>query len=139
MSLFLKSIASNWEIFLNGVSIEKEIHYGEKGEIIPKRGKGLHVLIPSNLLQKGQNILGFHIIADPSIYGAGFYYGKPYTVGPTKDFAFLSFTVFFDFPILLFILLLLPYGFICLFASQGIIACIFFSRCLLFLLRFIMP
>ena len=85
MSLFLKSIASNWEIFLNGVSIEKEIHYGEKGEIIPKRGKGLHVLIPSNLLQKGQNILGFHIIADPSIYGAGFYYGKPYTVGPTKD------------------------------------------------------
>lgn len=94
MSLFLKSIASNWEIFLNGISIEKELHYNKEGEIIPKRGKGLHVLIPSNLIQKGQNILGFHIIADPSIYGAGFYYGEPYTVGPTKDLLSLTLRFF---------------------------------------------
>ncbi len=85
MSLFLKSIASNWEVFLNGASIEKEINYNENGEIISKRGKGLHVLIPANLIRKGKNILGFHIIADPTIYGAGFYYGEPYTIGPTKD------------------------------------------------------
>jgi hypothetical protein len=94
MSLFLRSIASNWEIFLNGVSIEKEMNYNDRGEMIPKRGKGLHILIPANLIRRGENILYYHIISDPTGYGAGFYYGEPYTIGPTKDLLSSTFRLF---------------------------------------------
>lgn len=86
LSLFLKGIGYNWEIYLNGVAIEKEIHLDEKGEISPIRGHKLLVFIPPKLIRSGENVLAYHIIGDPTHFGTGFYYGEPYTISSTVEF-----------------------------------------------------
>jgi len=86
LSLFLKGIGYNWEIFLNGISIEKEICFNINGEMSPRRGHKLLIFIPSNLIRVGENTLSYHIIGDPTHFGTGFYYGEPYTISSTVEF-----------------------------------------------------
>ncbi|WP_461255351.1 LuxR C-terminal-related transcriptional regulator [Treponema sp. R80B11-R83G3] len=78
--LYLASIGANWEIYLNGTLIKKEMylidgrimeHHSERNVIVP---------INSNLLQKGKNVLVFHIVGDPTGYSTGFGYRAPYYI-----------------------------------------------------------
>ncbi len=94
LALFLKGVGYNWEIFLNGVSIEKEIHLNKDGETVPKRGLKLFVLLPPHLIRSDKNTLTYHIIGDPTYYGTGFYYGKPCTIKPVEAFFPVSFNFF---------------------------------------------
>jgi DNA-binding CsgD family transcriptional regulator len=78
--LFLASIGANWEIYLNGTLIKKEMylidgrikeHHSERNVIVPING---------SLLQKGQNVLAFRIVGDPTGYSTGFGYKRPYYI-----------------------------------------------------------
>jgi DNA-binding CsgD family transcriptional regulator len=78
--LYLAFIGDNWEIYLNGVLIKKAMHlsggritehHSERGVIAP---------INSSLLHKGENVLVFRIVGDPTGYSTGFGYKLPYYI-----------------------------------------------------------
>jgi len=76
--LYLASIGINWEIYLNGVLIRKEMHMAD-GRITEQHyERGVIVPINNNLLQKGGNLLVFRIVGDPTDYTTGFVYKSPY-------------------------------------------------------------
>jgi DNA-binding CsgD family transcriptional regulator len=76
--LYLASIGVNWEIYLNGTLIKKEMHLS--GGRITEKHYERDVIVPinSSLLQKGKNILAFRIVGDPTDYTTGFTYRSPY-------------------------------------------------------------
>jgi DNA-binding CsgD family transcriptional regulator len=78
--LYLASIGINWEIYLNGTLIKREM-YLTGGRITEQRYER-NVIIPinSNLLQKGKNVLVFRIVGDPTDYTTGFTYKSPYYI-----------------------------------------------------------
>jgi DNA-binding NarL/FixJ family response regulator len=78
--LYLASIGINWEIYLNGTLIKKEMHLAD-GRIIEQHYER-YVIVPinSSLLQKGKNVLVFHIVGDPTDYTTGFTYSSPYYI-----------------------------------------------------------
>ncbi|MDR2596964.1 MAG: helix-turn-helix transcriptional regulator [Treponema sp.] len=78
--LYLASIGINWEIYLNGTPIKKEMHMAN-GRITEQHyERDVIVPINSNLLQKGRNILVFRIVGDPTDYTTGFTYKSPYYI-----------------------------------------------------------
>lgn len=76
--LYLATIGINWEIYLNGTLIKREMHL--IGDSIIEEHYERNVIIPinSNLMQKGGNILTFRIVGDPTDYTTGFTYQTPY-------------------------------------------------------------
>jgi DNA-binding CsgD family transcriptional regulator len=85
--IYLASVGVNWEIYLNGILIKKEMylvdgrimeHHSERDIIVP---------IDSSLLQKGGNILAFRIVGDPTDYTTGFIYKSPYYIA---DYAYIT-------------------------------------------------
>jgi len=78
--LYLATIGINWEIYLNGTLIKREMHLVE-GRIIEQHYER-NVIIPinSSLLQKGGNVLVFRIVGDPTDYTTGFTYKSPYYI-----------------------------------------------------------
>jgi len=85
--LYLATIGINWEIYLNGAVIKKEMHLS--GGYITEHHYERYVTIPINsgLLQKGKNILVFRIVGDPTDYTTGFTYKFPYYIA---DFDFIT-------------------------------------------------
>jgi len=79
-SLYLATIGINWEIYLNGTLIKKEMHLD--GGSIAEQHYERDVIVPinSSLLQKGGNILAFRIVGDPTDYTTGFTYKFPYYI-----------------------------------------------------------
>ena len=78
--LYLASIGVNWEIYLNGTLIKKEM-YLVNGRIMEQHSER-DVIVPINnsLLQKGKNVLAFRIAGDPTDYTTGFLYKLPYYI-----------------------------------------------------------
>jgi len=78
--LYLATIGINWEIYLNGTLIKREMHLTD-GRIIEEHYER-NVIIPINskLLQKGGNVLVFRIVGDPTDYTTGFTYQSPYYI-----------------------------------------------------------
>jgi len=78
--LYLASIGINWEIYLNGILIKKEMYL--IGGRIMEQHYERNVIIPinSNLLQKGKNVFVFRIVGDPTDYTTGFVYQFPYYI-----------------------------------------------------------
>jgi DNA-binding CsgD family transcriptional regulator len=78
--LYLASVGINWEIYLNGTLIKKEMHLTDGR--IREQHYDRNVIIPinSNLLQKGANVLALHIAGDPTDYTTGFTYQSPYYI-----------------------------------------------------------
>jgi DNA-binding CsgD family transcriptional regulator len=78
--LYLASIGVNWEIYLNGTLLKKEMHL--TGGRITEQHSERDVIIPldSRLLQKGENIFVFRIVGDPTDYTTGFIYKVPYYI-----------------------------------------------------------
>jgi DNA-binding CsgD family transcriptional regulator len=78
--LYLATIGINWEIYLNGTLLRKEMHLA--GGRIVEQHYERDVIIPinNNLLQKGRNVLVFRIVGDPTDYTTGFTYQSPYYI-----------------------------------------------------------
>ncbi|MDR2576306.1 MAG: helix-turn-helix transcriptional regulator [Treponema sp.] len=78
--LYLASIGINWEIYLNGTMISKEMYLVD-GRIMEQHYER-DVIVPLNnsLLQKGGNVLAFRIVGDPTDYTTGFLYKSPYYI-----------------------------------------------------------
>jgi len=78
--LYLATIGINWEIYLNGTVIKKEMHLS--GGHITEQHYERYVIVPinSSLLKKGGNVLVFRIIGDPTDYTTGFTYRFPYYI-----------------------------------------------------------
>jgi DNA-binding CsgD family transcriptional regulator len=85
--LYLATIGINWEIYLNGTMIKKEMHLS--GGHIMEQHYERYVTVPinSSLLQKDKNILVFRIVGDPTDYTTGFTYKSPYYIA---DFDFIT-------------------------------------------------
>jgi len=84
--LYLASIGINWEIYLNGILIKREMHL--VGDSITEERYDRYVIVPLNnrLLQKGENALAFRIVGDPTDYTTGFTYQAPYYIA---DYAYI--------------------------------------------------
>ena len=78
--LYLASIGINWEIYLNGTLIRKEMHLD--GDRIIEQRYERNVIVPINnsLLQKEENVIVFRIVGDPTDYTTGFTYQFPYYI-----------------------------------------------------------
>jgi DNA-binding CsgD family transcriptional regulator len=78
--LYLATIGINWEIYLNGTLLRREMHLA--GGRITEQHYERDVIIPINnsLLQKGKNVLTFRIVGDPTDYTTGFTYQSPYYI-----------------------------------------------------------
>ena len=65
-ALQLSSLGANWEIFLNGTSLRREIHLNDKGEIKHARHELVITPLDWRVLRPGQNEIAVHIIGDPT-------------------------------------------------------------------------
>ncbi len=65
--LYIHRLGNNWEIYLNGTLIKREVYLNEKGDITNERNRRqIHVLFKDELLKKGKNILAIQIIGEPT-------------------------------------------------------------------------
>jgi len=81
LGLFLAQIGLNWEIFINGKSIRKEIFLRKDGSIKEERAVRNHLVhIKKQFINYGKNILAIHIIGDPSDDRTGLFMTKGYII-----------------------------------------------------------
>jgi len=84
--LILAGIGENYEIFLNGKSIRREIHLDDSGQIKkPKSVRSLVLPLDKDWLREGENILGIHILGDPGYNNTGLYIADPYKIAPLES------------------------------------------------------
>jgi DNA-binding CsgD family transcriptional regulator len=85
--LYLASIGINWEIYLNGTLIGKEMYLVD-GRIMEQHyERGVIVPINNSLLQNGGDVLAFRIVGDPTDYTTGFLYKSPYYIA---DYSYIT-------------------------------------------------
>ncbi len=81
LALFIGHIGLNWEIYLNGVVLHREMHPGPKKELDRIiNGYNLVVPLPSDVLRYDNNILSFRVIGDPTLQFTGFERQRYYLV-----------------------------------------------------------
>ncbi|GHV39153.1 hypothetical protein AGMMS49546_10730 [Spirochaetia bacterium] len=79
--IYLSYISENWEIFLNGVLVQSEMHLDENGRILSRRSwRGVYFPVDKSLFVPGTNLLAFKIVGDPAYRGTGLYYASPYYI-----------------------------------------------------------
>lgn len=90
IAVFLRGLGDNWELFVNGYSVHKEMFLDNEGRILIRRtSMGRMVSIESQYLRPGPNTIVFHLVgaADPSARMndavPGFFFSEDYVVGPT--------------------------------------------------------
>ncbi|MDR0561318.1 MAG: 7TM-DISM domain-containing protein, partial [Spirochaetaceae bacterium] len=77
--IFLAAIGENWEIYLNGTPIRREMHLDESGKIRERRSqREVFFPIDRRALWPGENLLVFRIVGDPTDQTVGFQYAGPY-------------------------------------------------------------
>jgi signal transduction histidine kinase/DNA-binding response OmpR family regulator len=79
--LVLASISDNWEIYMNGYLISRELHLNDAGEIV--RHKNLHnysVPFDKNYMSEGENTLVIHIATVPNYEDSGLYFNGDYYI-----------------------------------------------------------
>jgi signal transduction histidine kinase/CheY-like chemotaxis protein len=82
--LYIEAIADNWEIFVNGNLIKRELYLDENGNIINHRNVSAYsVPFDKNYLKEGENILTFHIAVHPNTLDAGIYYNSEVYIDDT--------------------------------------------------------
>ena len=65
--LYIHRMGNNWEVYLNGNLIKREVYLDKEGNITRKRNlRHIHILFNSEYLKKGKNILAIRIIGDPA-------------------------------------------------------------------------
>ncbi|MDR1929487.1 MAG: response regulator [Treponema sp.] len=79
--LFLNSIGDNWEIYLNGTLVARELHLDAAGKIRSHRSWRYPFFpLERNMFKEGENLLAFRIVGDPTSESTGFFYGAPYYI-----------------------------------------------------------
>ncbi|MDR1902325.1 MAG: adenylate/guanylate cyclase domain-containing protein [Treponema sp.] len=79
--IFLVSLGDNWEIYLNGRVVKAEMFLDGEGRIISHRSyRRISFPVEKNLFTRGENILAFRIVGDPTFSDMGFYYASPYYI-----------------------------------------------------------
>jgi signal transduction histidine kinase/CheY-like chemotaxis protein len=80
--LFFSGLGDNWEIFINGVSVQANIDLSEDGGIRSHRAyRNVSFPFDRSLLRAGENFLALRIIGDPSYVSTGLYYSSDYYLG----------------------------------------------------------
>jgi signal transduction histidine kinase/CheY-like chemotaxis protein len=83
--LYLAGIAENWEIYINGNAIAKNLHLHPDGDILSFRSqRGVSIPFDRRVLAEGENFLVIHIIGAPSSAYTGLFYASPYYIGDFK-------------------------------------------------------
>jgi hypothetical protein len=76
---FFALIGDNWEIYLNGTLVRREMHLDEAGKIRSHRTwRDVFFPVDRSLLVPGTNIVAVRIIGDPAYGCTGLYYNSPY-------------------------------------------------------------
>lgn len=84
-ALALGSVSMNWEIYLNGVLLEREIHLDADGEIeLPMYLRDHRIRIPAEVMRSGQNELFVRILTDSKFALSGIAIGQPQRIGPAR-------------------------------------------------------
>ncbi|MBN2160036.1 MAG: ATP-binding protein [Spirochaetes bacterium] len=79
--LFIKQIAENWEIYVNGKMVRKEIYTESDGGIQYYRNlKDVLVYLSPSIIRYGTNILSFRIIGEPTVIDTGIYRSGPFII-----------------------------------------------------------
>ncbi len=72
VGLYLESIGSNWQVFLNGYLVRDESYFDRDGAIrIDRSVKGALIHLDTRWLKEGQNVLAFMLAGDPAGGPAG--------------------------------------------------------------------
>ena len=87
--MYLAGIGENWEIYINGHLIAKQIYLSDDGSQITsfRSQRGVSIPFDKMFLKEGANYLVVHIIGSRSAATAGLFYTGPYYIG---DFAKIS-------------------------------------------------
>lgn len=65
--LYIHRLGNNWEVYLNGNLIKREVYLNDDGYVTRKRNiRHIQIFFDGELLKKGENILAFRIIGDPT-------------------------------------------------------------------------
>ncbi len=79
--IHLASIGGNWEVFVNGRVVHRELHLGPDVAVRVWRGmRDVFFPLDPRILRAGENILGFRIIGNPTFSDTGLYQSSPYFV-----------------------------------------------------------
>jgi len=77
--IHLASIGGNWEVFVNGRVVHRDLHLTPEGAIRTWRGmRDVFFPLDPRILRSGENILGFRIIGNPTFSDTGLYQSSPY-------------------------------------------------------------
>lgn len=89
LSIYLAWIGENWEVYLNGTLIRKEVVFDNNNKIKHNRSfRGIKISLPGYLLKDKKNYIVFRMIgnASPISYflnpNIGFLYDGPYLIAP---------------------------------------------------------
>jgi signal transduction histidine kinase/CheY-like chemotaxis protein len=75
--LFLDSIADNWEIYVNGHIIKKEMYLDADNQITTHRNvTAVSIPFDKSYLHIGENVLTIHVAVNPNAEDSGLYYSK---------------------------------------------------------------
>jgi signal transduction histidine kinase/CheY-like chemotaxis protein/HPt (histidine-containing phosphotransfer) domain-containing protein len=76
--LYIAGIGDNWEVYLNGIPVQSEMHLDENGNIKFHRSwRGVKFMLARDIFRPGTNFLGFKIRGTPSGMYTGFFYTSP--------------------------------------------------------------
>ncbi len=64
--LYIHRMGNNWEVYLNGSLIKREMYLDNDGYITKKRNlRHIHILFNSQYLKNGKNVLAIRFVGDP--------------------------------------------------------------------------
>ena len=87
-AIYLIGIGENWEIYLNGHSIAREIYQDKSGNITKFRSVyKISIPIDKSILRENGNDLVIHIVGARSSKWTGLRYVSPYYIGDTSHIA----------------------------------------------------
>jgi class 3 adenylate cyclase len=74
---FFAGLGDNWEIYLNGQLIRREMHLDAEGHIKSHRGiRKLYFPVDKTLFVPEANLLAFRVVGDPNYDSTGFFYSS---------------------------------------------------------------
>ncbi|MDR2196996.1 MAG: response regulator [Coriobacteriales bacterium] len=80
--LYFAGIGDNWEIYLNGEALLRQVHLDSQGTITSHRSqRGVTLPVDRRLLFEGDNALVVHILGASSYSYTGLFYTGPYYLG----------------------------------------------------------
>ena len=80
--MYLAGIGENWEIYINGDLVAKQIYLNQDNQITTFKGqRGVRLPFDKRFLNEGVNYLVIHIIGSRNSDFTGLFYSKPYYIG----------------------------------------------------------